>query len=160
MNTQNLTTIIDSPLGCLRACADPSMSALIRLDFLNTPQEPCDTDGDIPVFSSLRRWLDAYFEGEAPPVTIPLLFHGSAFQRTVWDSLRQIPYGHTTSYGTLAQQLQTSARAVGGAVGCNPLSILVPCHRVIGSDGSLTGYGGGIERKIALLVREGIPIIR
>ena len=156
MNIQNPTTIIDSPLGPLRACADPSGSVLTRLDFLNTVS-PCDKDCDIPIFSSLRTWLDAYFKGEVRPVTIPLLLNGSVFQQAVWELLRHIPYGCTRSYGFLARQLHSSARAVGGAVGRNPVSILVPCHRVIGSDGSLTGYGGGLERKTALLALEAGP---
>jgi methylated-DNA-[protein]-cysteine S-methyltransferase len=90
---------------------------------------------------------------------------GSAFQKSVWDNLRKIPYGHTTSYGELAKQFELenkgkgmSARAIGGAVGRNPISILIPCHRVIGKNGSLTGYAGGIGAKIKLLKNEGINV--
>jgi methylated-DNA-[protein]-cysteine S-methyltransferase len=158
MNVQNPTTSIESPLGNLRATADSGGGVLIGLDFLATAQESSDTESAAPVFAALRRWLNAYFDGEQPQVTIPLALHGSAFQRSVWELLRHIAYGQTASYGALARHVQSSPRAVGGAVGRNPLSILVPCHRVIGSDGNLRGYSGGIERKIALLRREGITL--
>lgn len=121
-------------------------------------------------------WLDAYFAGKRPSETPPLHLLGTPFQLEVWNLLLAIPYGQTTSYGTLAQELErqrarradslgqqhpdgqnptrTSARAVGGAVGRNPVSIIVPCHRVLGSNGSITGYAGGLERKKALLALE------
>ena len=108
-----------------------------------------------------RRWLDVYFTGKEPDFLPPLHPIGSAFRQAVWTILLQIPYGQTTTYGALAKQLaeinggkRVSAQAVGGAVGHNPVSIIVPCHRVVGSDGSLTGYAGGIEKKIRLLTLE------
>ena len=112
------------------------------------------------------RWLDAYFAGQAPSIgALPLRPEGSAFRQEVWKLLCDIPYGHVTTYGLLAQKLAArrgvphlSAQAVGGAVGHNPLSILIPCHRVVGADGSLTGYAGGIERKKALLTLEGVDV--
>ena len=106
----------------------------------------------------VNRQLDVYFRGERFNFTIPLDLRGTPFQRQVWDKLRMIPWGRTRTYGQIAVDLgrPNSARAVGRAVGTNPVSIVVPCHRVIGSDGSLTGYGGGLERKSALLHLEGI----
>lgn len=115
---------------------------------------------ELPIFSAVSHWLDRYFAGEAPEVTIPLAPQGSAFRQAVWQQLLQIPYGQTSTYGTIANALaqQTgkpvSAQAVGGAVGHNPISILIPCHRVLGADGSLTGYAAGIEIKKQLLLLE------
>ena len=105
---------------------------------------------------SLIRQLDAYFAGELREFTIPLDLRGTSFQRQVWDLLCGIPWGETRSYGQIAKGLghPRAARAVGRAVGTNPVSIVVPCHRVVGSDGSLTGYGGGLDRKTALLKLE------
>ena len=103
------------------------------------------------------RQLDRYFKGKLRTFNIPLDLRGTAFQRRVWEFLCDIPWGETRSYGYVAQTLGSpkASRAVGGAVGRNPVSIVVPCHRVIGSNGSLTGYGGGLERKTALLELEG-----
>ncbi len=112
------------------------------------------TEKDLPVFAETERWLAAYFSGKDPGEPPPLRPCGTPFQRAVWEALRAIPYGETLSYGALARRLGSSARAVGGAVGRNPISILIPCHRVLGADGSLTGYAGGLERKTALLKRE------
>jgi O-6-methylguanine DNA methyltransferase len=110
----------------------------------------------------LTSQLDAYFAGELREFTLPLDLRGTSFQRRVWDLLCRIPWGETRSYGQIAKALgrPRGARAVGRAVGTNPVSIVVPCHRVIGSDGTLTGYGGGLDRKEALLKLEGkqIPI--
>ena len=110
------------------------------------------------VLADAARWLDVYFSGREPDFTPPLHPEGTPFQRAVWELLGQIPYGETTTYGALAKTLAArgglvsmSAQAVGGAVGHNPVSIIIPCHRVVGADGSLTGYAGGVERKIALL---------
>ncbi len=118
---------------------------------------------DLPVFSSARRWLDIYFSGAQPDFTLPLKLTGSAFRLAVWKILQTIPYGQTITYGEIAKLLarsketgRMSAQAVGGAVGHNPISIIVPCHRVVGANGSLTGYAGGIERKIKLLELEQI----
>lgn len=117
----------------------------------------------LPVFDETVRWLDIYFAGRRPDLTPPLNLQGTAFRKEVWQLLLQIPYGKTTTYGELAAQLaahnglkQMSAQAVGGAVGHNPISIIVPCHRVVGTGGSLTGYAGGLDKKLALLKLEGI----
>ena len=113
---------------------------------------------EMPVFAEAKRWLDIYFSGKEPDFTPPLHFIGTDFQKEVWEILCAIPYGQTMTYGAIADQIakkrglsRMSAQAVGGAVGHNNLSIIVPCHRVVGSDGSLTGYAGGIERKTFLL---------
>ena len=114
------------------------------------------------ILTETRSWLDIYFSGEEPKFTPPLHPAGTAFRQAVWKILLQIPYGQTVTYGEIAQQLAAeqgistmSAQAVGGAVGHNKISIIIPCHRVIGADGSLTGYAGGIHKKIALLKLEG-----
>ncbi len=145
----------DSPIGkLLLTCNDRGLTGL----YMNrevTRQE------DHPVFQKTAAWLDAYFRGECPPVTVPIVLEGTPFQRIVWDILRTIPYGETRSYGSIAKEVaailgkeKMSAQAVGQAVGRNPVSILVPCHRVLGSDGKLTGYAGGMEKKIWLLELE------
>lgn len=117
----------------------------------------------LPVFDEAVRWLDIYFDGRRPDFTPLLNLEGTAFRKEVWQLLLQIPYGETTTYGELSAQLaahrglkQMSAQAVGGAVGHNPISIIVPCHRVVGTSGSLTGYAGGLAKKLALLKLEGI----
>jgi len=113
--------------------------------------------------AAAREWLDTYFQGRDPGPIPPVHLAGTEFQRAVWDLLLEIPYGQTVTYGSLARRVaaarglaRMSAQAVGGAVGRNPVSILVPCHRVVGQDGSLTGYAGGLPRKAALLRLEGI----
>ena len=112
-------------------------------------------EGESAARLRVRDWLDDYFALRRPALTdLPLAPEGTDFQRRVWRELLTIPYGGTVSYGELAARLQSSARAIGGAVGRNPLSILIPCHRVLGSDGSLTGYDGGLERKKYLLALE------
>lgn len=120
---------------------------------------------DLPVFAQARTWLDRYFAGDPLPVaTLPLKPEGTPFQRRVWKLLASIPYGELRTYADLAAQItredggKTSARAVGTANGRNPISIILPCHRVVGSDGSLTGYAGGIARKVWLLEHEGVDL--
>ena len=115
---------------------------------------------DLPVFMQARDWLDRYFAGERPAASeLPLAPQGSAFRQSVWRILCEIPYGQTVTYGEIAKRLGVrSAQAVGGAVGHNPISIIIPCHRVLGSDGSLTGYAGGAQKKIWLLAHEGAQL--
>ena len=115
----------------------------------------------LPVFEETDRWLDIYFQGKEPDFMPALHPVGTEFQSAVWEILRRIPYGRTIPYGEIAGQLaaqrdvkKMSAQAVGGAVGHNKISIIIPCHRVVGSNGSLTGYAGGIDKKIALLKLE------
>ena len=106
----------------------------------------------LPVFDDTAQWLDTYFAGSEPDETPPMRLRGTAFQKSVWLALLEIPYGKTVTYGELAVLgMPNGARAVGSAVGRNPISILVPCHRVVGAGGRLTGYAGGVERKRILL---------
>lgn len=116
---------------------------------------------ELPVFEETIRWLDLYFRGKEPDFLPELSLRGTEFRKEIWKLLLEIPYGKTTTYGELAEKIAKKkgllamfAQAVGGAVGHNPVSILVPCHRVVGSDGSLTGYAGGMEKKLALLTLE------
>ena len=115
----------------------------------------------LPVFEEAEKWLNIYFSGRDPGFTPPLLMNGTAFRKAVWEILLTIPFGKTMTYGEIALVLsqqrggaKMSAQAVGGAVGHNPISLIVPCHRVVGADGSLTGYAGGIEKKAGLLALE------
>ncbi len=115
-----------------------------------------------PVFDEAVKWLDAYFSGREPDFTPKLRMQGTEFRKTVWEILLGIPYGRTVSYGEIAERIarqrgipRMSAQAVGGAVGHNPIALIVPCHRVVGADGSLTGYAGGVDRKAWLLSLEG-----
>ena len=119
------------------------------------------TEQETPILLEAKRWLDLYFAGNKPDFMPPLHPIGSSFQQAVWDILLQIPYGQTMTYGEIARQLakkqgraRMSAQAVGGAVGHNKISILIPCHRVVGTNGSLTGYAGGLDKKIKLLELE------
>ena len=119
-----------------------------------------------PVLRQTKDWLGHYFAGEQPAIgQLPLAPKGSAFQQEVWRVLCDIPYGHLTTYGEIARKIAAqrglasmSAQAVGGAVGHNPISIVIPCHRVVGSDGSLTGYAGGVQKKLWLLEHEGVDL--
>ncbi len=112
--------------------------------------------GETPVLAQARQWLNVYFSGRQPDFLPPLHPNGTDFQKAVWNLLLQIPYGKTMTYGEIARRLgkTMSAQAVGSAVGHNPISIIIPCHRVVGTNGSLTGYAGGIQRKIRLLELE------
>ena len=153
-----------SPLGEILLVSDgDTLSGLYFEGQKYIPALPeAEKDPSLPVFKSARAWLERYFAGEKPEVDLPLCAAGTAFQGAVWDLLKEIPYGATVTYGELAERLAArrgrpcSARAVGAAVGRNPISLIVPCHRVIGADGSLTGYAGGLARKRALLRLEGI----
>lgn len=122
---------------------------------------------ETPVLTASKRWLDCYFSGKRPDFLPPLHLIGTDFQQAVWNLLLEIPYGQTVTYGTLAHALARqlgkpamSAQAVGAAVGRNPISIIVPCHRVVGTDGNLTGYAGGVERKLQLLQLERADLSR
>ncbi len=125
----------------------------------NLPAEHAERQ--TPILAEAARWLDIYFTGKEPGFTPPLHPIGSAFRQAVWEILLQIPYGRTTTYGEIARQLaekqgreKMSAQAVGGAVGHNEISVIIPCHRVVGTSGSLTGYAGGIDKKVKLLELE------
>ena len=152
-----------SPLGGITLTSDGT--ALTGLYFDGERDFPDLSAGrkkDLPGFGEVIRWLDLYFAGKEPDFNPALNPTGTAFQMSVWAILQAIPYGETTTYGAIAKRLEKdtgkrmSAQAVGGAVGRNPISILIPCHRVIGVNGSLTGYAGGLDKKEYLLGLEGI----
>ena len=153
------TAHYDSPLGGITLASDGKALTGLWFDgqkyFGSTLEVPHAERSGLPVFDEACRWLDIFFSGREPDFKPLLSLHGTAFQRRVWKELLTIPYGQTVTYGELALRLSCrSAQAVGGAVGRNPISIIVPCHRVVGSDGSLTGYAGGLDRKHALLELE------
>lgn len=159
-------TTYDSTVGVLTMASDGE--ALVGLwiegqkHFLNSISEEMEEKGALSVFDAVREWLDQYFAGKKPDISRLLLRPmGSEFRQNVWKLLCEIPYGQLTTYGEIAKKMAVqmnkktmSPQAVGGAVGHNPISIIIPCHRVVGSDGSLTGYAGGIEKKIKLLQLE------
>lgn len=153
-----------SPLGGMTLVSDGTALVGLYFDGQKYAAEGLDatrTQKNLPIFEEARRWLDVYFSGRKPDFTPPTAPAGTAFQQSVWEILLTIPYGETTTYGAIAQRIEQntgrrmSAQAVGGAVGRNPISILIPCHRVIGADGSLTGYAGGLYKKGSLLRWEG-----
>ena len=148
---QKLTGVYCSPLGDIVLTSDGL--ALTGLRFAEaTNGEPAQ---DIPPLADACRWLDLYFSGAKPDFIPRLAPQGTPFQQSVWGELLAIPYGHTVSYGYIAQRLRCrSAQAVGGAVGRNPIALIIPCHRVIGSNGQLTGYAYGLDRKQWLLSHE------
>ncbi|GGJ33332.1 methylated-DNA--[protein]-cysteine S-methyltransferase [Streptomyces brasiliensis] len=147
-------TVIDSPYGPLTLVADDGiLCGLYMTEHRHRPPEETFGTRDDSLFAETEDQLSAYFAGELKEFTLELRLHGTPFQRTVWEQLTRIPYGETCTYGELADALGNpkASRAVGLANGRNPVSIIVPCHRVVGSDGSLTGYGGGLDRKRRLL---------
>ena len=161
-------TTLPSPVGLLTLASDGTALTGLWLEgqkyFAATMGSHAEHRHDLAVFSQTAHWLDVYFSGEIPPALPPLAPQGSAFRQAVWKLLLEIPRGETTTYGALTkimrqQGLSASAQAVGGAVGHNPISILIPCHRVLGANGSLTGYAGGIEVKRRLLHLEGVKSI-
>ncbi|MFE0451810.1 methylated-DNA--[protein]-cysteine S-methyltransferase [Streptomyces sp. NPDC058914] len=147
-------TVIDSPYGPLTLVADDGvLCGLYMTEQRHRPPEENFGPRDDRLFDVVEKELEAYFAGELKEFTIELRLHGTPFQRTVWAELLKIPYGETRTYGELADALgkPSASRAVGLANGKNPVGIIVPCHRVIGASGSLTGYGGGLARKQRLL---------
>ena len=119
----------------------------------------------LPIFEEVERWLDIYFSGKAPDFTPPLSMKTTEFRKTVWEIMLTIPYGQTMTYGEIAERVakekgisRMSAQAVGGAVGHNSISLIIPCHRVVGTNGSLTGYAGGIDKKVKLLTMENVDM--
>jgi len=151
----------DSPLGGILLAADETGLTGLWFDgqkFFARDLPAERVEQNTPALSEVKRWLDSYFTGKEPDFMPPLHPIGSAFRRSVWDILLRIPYGQTTTYGEIARQLaekqgrpRIAAQAVGGAVGHNKISIIIPCHRVVGTNGSLTGYAGGIDKKVKLL---------
>ncbi len=165
-------TCYDSPVGAITLCSDGHSISGLWIDkqkyFADTVREEMQRNDDLPVFCLAKNWLDRYFRGQKPEISeLPLAPIGGEFRQTVWKILREIPYGKVITYGDIAKQAakrlgrtRMSAQAVGGAVGHNPVSIIIPCHRVVGSNGSLTGYAGGLDIKIKLLELEGVDMSR
>lgn len=160
------TSHYDSPLGGITMASDGTALVGLWFDgqkyFADTLDKSHREEHDLEVFAETRRWLDTYFCGKEPQFTPSLVMRASEFRKEVWEQMLAIPYGHTMTYGDIARRiaknrgLQTmSAQAVGGAVGHNSISLIIPCHRVIGANGSLTGYAGGIDKKKRLLQMEG-----
>lgn len=153
--------IIQTPLGEVRLRSDgKSLTGLWFVGQVNDAKEHSDIEikDDLPIFGQVETWLESYFFGKQTPITFPLQPKGTIFQERVWKILQEIPYGETMTYGEIAQRIAKekgvatySAQAVGQAVGKNPISILIPCHRVLGKNGALTGYAGGVHRKEQLL---------
>lgn len=161
-----VTCTYASPLGSMLLAAEKEALTGLWLPgqkyYAAGLTEDAAEDPSHPILQTAAEWLDAYFAGEKPEVqALKMAPRGSEFQRLVWELLRDIPYGETTTYGTLAAKAETrlgrktAARAVGAAVGRNPISIIIPCHRVLGADRSLTGYAGGLDKKEWLLRHEG-----
>ncbi len=158
-----------SPMGGITLCSDGYALVGLWFDggkYFGSTVTDSTEEKKLPVFEETKRWLDIYFGGAEPDFTPPLSLHGTRFRVAVWELLLTVPYGSTATYGEIAAKLacgrgisQMSARAVGGAVGHNPISIIVPCHRIVGADGSLTGYAGGIDKKLALLKLEGNDVL-
>ena len=154
----------DSPLGGILLAADEVGLTGLWFDgekYFADTLDPEHKAQETPILREAKRWLDVYFSGQEPDFTPPLHPIGSPFRQEVWALLLQIPYGQTTTYGELAKQIaakhglaRMSAQAVGGAVGHNEISIIIPCHRVVGTNGSLTGYAGGMDKKVKLLTLE------
>ena len=158
-----------SPLGGITLASDGTYLVGLWFDgqkyYASTLNKEHEERHDLPVFEQTRRWLDLYFSGAIPDFTPALLMRTCDFRCRVWEILLTIPYGHTMTYGEIARIIarekglkNMSAQAIGNAVSHNPISLIIPCHRVIGANGSLTGYAGGIERKRWLLERETYPI--
>lgn len=162
----------DSPIGTLVLAEKDGNLAGVWLEgqkyFMGALRDEPQKQAGAPVLQWTRQWLDAYFAGERPPISdLPLVPIGSEFRWAVWRRLCEIPYGETVTYGEIARETaarrgteRIPAQAVGGAVAHNPISIIIPCHRVVGANGSLTGYAGGLSKKIWLLTHEGVDMGR
>ena len=165
------TCNIDTPLGVATITAENDKLTgfwFVGQKYFASNADKTDMRGwtenyDYPVFKAVRKWIADYFAGKNPVCGFELNPRGTGFQKNIWELLLQIPYGQVVTYGELAGRYakkmgieRMSAQAVGGAVGHNPISLLIPCHRVVGSNGSLTGYAGGIEKKSMLLALEGV----
>lgn len=156
-NEETLRRWLESPLGTITLTGSGGSLRALLFEGQKYFAEHCagSVEGSLPVFEETRVWLDNYFSGKEsgpPPALAP---RGTKFYRAVWEILLSIPRGWSLSYAAIAERLGSSPRAVGGAVGHNPISIIIPCHRVLGKGGALTGYAGGLERKRRLLEIEG-----
>ena len=165
-------TTYPSPIGLMTLACDET--SLVGLWFENqkyfggTISQAMSEKGDFPIFDVTKKWLDRYFGGGKPAISeLPVEPTGGDFRQVVWGILCEIPYGEVTTYGEIARKAaakmgreRMSGQATGGAVGHNPISIIIPCHRVVGANGSLTGYAGGLDKKIKLLRHEGVDVDR
>ena len=161
-----------SPVGSILLASDGTNVIGAWLEgqkyYGGTVTQKMEEKGTLPVFKATKIWFDKYFYGQKPAIRdLPLAPHGGDFRKAVWDILCKIPYGEVITYGDIAKEMAKrmgketmSAQAVGGAVGHNPISIIIPCHRVVGGSGSLTGYAGGIDKKVKLLELEGVDMSR
>lgn len=157
-----------SPIGKMLLAADGTNLTGLWFEggkFYDAVLDSEHEEKELPVFETVKKWLDIYFTGKNPDFTPPVHLQDSPFRILVWNILKEIPYGQTITYKDIANRVaaekglpRMSAQAVGGAVAHNPVSIIIPCHRVIGSDGSLTGYAGGIDKKVKLLQYEGVSV--
>ena len=166
------STHYSSPVGSLLLASDGKNLVGLWIEgqkyYGCTVSKETTEKDDLPVFTAAKYWLDKYFAGQKPAISdLPLAPSGGEFRKAVWKILSEIPYGEYMTYGDIAKKMavqmnktRMSSQAVGGAVGHNPLSIIIPCHRVVGANGSLTGYAGGIRKKIMLLEHEGADISR
>lgn len=166
------STTYSSPMGTITLACDDGGNNLVGLwtegqkYHGNTIPEAMTENNHMPIFDTVKKWLDRYFASEKPDISeLPLAPIGGEFRQGVWSILREIPYGEVITYGSIAKKMaekmgkeSMSSQAVGGAVGHNPISIIIPCHRVVGSNGSLTGYAGGVQIKIKLLELEGVDL--
>ncbi len=158
----NFYSVYNSPIGALYLVSDGTVLTGLFFDAEKILSKMKKGKENVPAFDTTKRWLDIYFSGKEPDFLPPIKLKGTPFREEVWKLLGSIPYGTTVSYGDLAKVLaarhgkKMSAQAVGGAVGKNPISIIIPCHRVIGANGKLIGYGGGLDKKKYLLELEGI----
>lgn len=160
----------DSALGGITLASDGDALTGLWFDGQKYFADSLDTEhesADLPIFEETKRWLDIYFSGREPDFTPALNMKTTPFRKAVWEVMLSIPYGRTMTYGRIAAELarrrgleSMSSQAVGGAVGHNSISLIIPCHRVVGTNGSLTGYAGGLDRKIALLELEGIDMTK
>ena len=158
----------DSPLGDIKLASDGISLTGLWFDgqkYFGATLPKCCEKKDLPIFDETKRWLDIYMDGEKPDFTPVLSYKTTPFRNAVLSILQSIPYGETVTYGEIARRIamqngsaSMSAQAIGGAVGHNPISIIIPCHRVVGTNGSLTGYAGGIDKKIGLLTLEKVDM--
>mgnify|MGYP001382263796 CR=1 FL=1 len=166
------STRYPSPIGMLTLACDGAHLTGLWMEgqkyFGGAIPEPMTERDDLPVFRAAKNWLNRYFAGQKPEISeLPLHPIGGEFRQEVWKILCEIPYGEVVTYGDIAKKMAAqmgkktmSGQAVGGAVGHNPISIIIPCHRVVGASGSLTGYAGGVDKKVKLLALEGVDMSR
>lgn len=156
----------DSPLGGITIASNGEALTGLWFDgqkYFADTLDPEHEEKSLPIFQETKKWLDLYFGGKVPDFTPPFFMNTTGFRKAVWEVILTIPYGQTMTYGEIADKIarqrnlsRMSAQAVGGAVGHNAISLIIPCHRVVGTNGSLTGYAGGIDKKAALLKMEGV----